>query len=77
MVSLTFCTNGLLVFCWVLSLTRGAVRLTQKAVCSFQAQEPFSSFKEENEEARILGILERLYTGNYSRLVCLFPVFKL
>lgn len=77
MVSLIVCTNGLLVFCWVLSLTRNAVRLTQKALCRFQGQEPFSSSKEENEEATILGILKRLYTGNYSRLVCLFPAFEL
>lgn len=42
---------------------KNAVRLTQKALCRFQGQEPFSSSKEENEEATILGILKRLYTG--------------
>ncbi|OXB76260.1 UNVERIFIED_CONTAM: hypothetical protein H355_014668 [Colinus virginianus] len=42
---------------------KSAVRLTQKALCHFQGQEPFSSPKEENEEATILGILKRLYTG--------------
>ncbi|OXB60497.1 hypothetical protein ASZ78_000788, partial [Callipepla squamata] len=42
---------------------KSAVRLTQKALCHFQGQEPFSSPKEENEEAAILGILKRLYTG--------------
>lgn len=64
-------------WCWVLSLTRRAVRLTQKALCRFHGQEPFSSSKEESEETAILGILKRLYTGDYSRLVCLFPAFKL
>ncbi|XP_065598233.1 condensin complex subunit 1 [Cyrtonyx montezumae] len=42
---------------------KSAVRLTQKALWHFQGQEPFSSPKEENEEATILGILKRLYTG--------------
>ncbi|XP_021252367.1 condensin complex subunit 1 [Numida meleagris] len=42
---------------------KSAVRLTQKALCHFQGQEPFSSTKEENEKATILGILKRLYTG--------------
>ncbi|NXK45887.1 CND1 protein, partial [Chauna torquata] len=42
---------------------KSAVRLTQKALCHFQGKEPFSSPKEENEEATILGILKRLYTG--------------
>lgn len=77
MVSLIFCTNGLLVFSWVLSLTRSAVRLTQKALHRFHGQEPFSSSKEKNEETTILGILKRLYTGDYSRLVCFLPAFKL
>ncbi|NWS70888.1 CND1 protein, partial [Crotophaga sulcirostris] len=43
---------------------RSAARLTQKALCRFQGKEPFSGPMEENEEATILGILKRLYTGN-------------
>ncbi|XP_072182852.1 condensin complex subunit 1 isoform X1 [Excalfactoria chinensis] len=42
---------------------KSAVRLTQKALSSFQAQEPFSSSEEENEEAAILDILKKLYIG--------------
>uniref|UniRef100_A0A8C3M2F5 Condensin complex subunit 1 n=1 Tax=Chrysolophus pictus TaxID=9089 RepID=A0A8C3M2F5_CHRPC len=42
---------------------KNAVRLTQKALCRFHGQEPFSNSKEENEETTILGILKRLYTG--------------
>ncbi|XP_025960649.2 condensin complex subunit 1 isoform X1 [Dromaius novaehollandiae] len=42
---------------------KGAIRLTQKALCHFQGLEPFSGPKEGNEEATILDILKRLYTG--------------
>nr|XP_009683383.1 PREDICTED: condensin complex subunit 1 isoform X2 [Struthio camelus australis] len=42
---------------------KGAVRLTQKALCHFQGLEPFSGPTEGNEEATVLGILKRLYTG--------------
>ncbi|XP_030902731.2 condensin complex subunit 1 isoform X2 [Melopsittacus undulatus] len=43
---------------------RSAARLTQKALDRFQEKEPFSSLMEENEEATILGVLKRLYTGS-------------
>ncbi|NXP05107.1 CND1 protein, partial [Thinocorus orbignyianus] len=41
-----------------------AARLTQKALCRFQGEEPFSGPVEENEEATILGVLKTLYTGS-------------
>uniref|UniRef100_A0A8C8B2Z5 Condensin complex subunit 1 n=1 Tax=Otus sunia TaxID=257818 RepID=A0A8C8B2Z5_9STRI len=44
---------------------RSAAHLTQKALCRFQGKEPFSGPAEENEEATILGVLKRLYTGSY------------
>lgn len=77
MFSLVFCLNGLLTSCWAMLLSRSAVHLTQKALCRFQGKEPFISSEEENEEATILGILKRLYIGNCSTLVFLFPEFKL
>ncbi|XP_049680606.1 condensin complex subunit 1 isoform X1 [Accipiter gentilis] len=43
---------------------KSAARLTQKALCRFQGKEPFSGSTEENEEATILGVLKRLYTGS-------------
>ncbi|XP_074013435.1 condensin complex subunit 1 [Numenius arquata] len=43
---------------------KSAAHLTQKALCRFQGKEPFSGPTEENEEATILGILKRLYTGS-------------
>ncbi|XP_075620123.1 condensin complex subunit 1 isoform X2 [Balearica regulorum gibbericeps] len=43
---------------------KSAARLTQKALCRFQGKEPFSGPTEENEEATILGVLKRLYTGS-------------
>ncbi|KAM9277718.1 condensin complex subunit 1 [Cariama cristata] len=43
---------------------KSAARLTQKALCCFQGKEPFSGPTEENEEATILGVLKRLYTGS-------------
>ncbi|NXC77107.1 CND1 protein, partial [Anhinga anhinga] len=43
---------------------KSAARLTQKALCRFQGKEPFSGPTEENEEAKILDILKRLYTGS-------------
>ncbi|NWW69797.1 CND1 protein, partial [Climacteris rufus] len=43
---------------------KSAARLTQKALCHFQGKEPFSGPGEENEEAAILGVLKRLYTGS-------------
>ncbi|KAK2528299.1 condensin complex subunit 1 isoform X1 [Columba livia] len=43
---------------------KSAARLTQKALCRFQGKEPFSGLAEENEEATILGVLKRLYTGS-------------
>ncbi|NWI24881.1 CND1 protein, partial [Sula dactylatra] len=43
---------------------KSAARLTQKALCRFRGKEPFSCPTEENEEATILGILKRLYTGS-------------
>ncbi|NXC21208.1 CND1 protein, partial [Corythaeola cristata] len=43
---------------------KSAARLAQKALCRFQGKEPFSSPTEENEEATILGVLKRLYTGS-------------
>ncbi|XP_074964006.1 condensin complex subunit 1 [Phalacrocorax aristotelis] len=43
---------------------KSAARLTQKALSRFQGKEPFSGPTEENEEATILGILKRLYTGS-------------
>uniref|UniRef100_A0A672TIN9 Condensin complex subunit 1 n=1 Tax=Strigops habroptila TaxID=2489341 RepID=A0A672TIN9_STRHB len=43
---------------------KSAARLTQKALCRFQGKEPFSSLMEENEDATILGVLKRLYTGS-------------
>lgn len=73
-----FCPNGLLTFfSWAMSLSRSAARLTQKALCRFQGKEPFSGSTEENEEATILGVLKRLYTGNYFRSLSLFPKSKL
>ncbi|NWY02789.1 CND1 protein, partial [Nothoprocta ornata] len=42
---------------------KDAVRLTQKALCQFQNLEPFSSPREGNEEATILDVLKRVYTG--------------
>ncbi|NXS50185.1 CND1 protein, partial [Balaeniceps rex] len=43
---------------------KSAARLTQKALCRFQGKEPFSGPTEENEEATIMGVLKRLYTGS-------------
>ncbi|XP_010144591.1 PREDICTED: condensin complex subunit 1, partial [Buceros rhinoceros silvestris] len=43
---------------------RSAARLTQKALCRFQGKEPFSGPAEESEEATILRVLKRLYTGS-------------
>ncbi|NXK63493.1 CND1 protein, partial [Sylvietta virens] len=43
---------------------KSAARLTQKALQHFQGKEPFISPGEENEEAAILGVLKRLYTGS-------------
>ncbi|NWH35205.1 CND1 protein, partial [Chloropsis hardwickii] len=43
---------------------RSAAHLTQKALCHFQGKEPFNGPGEENEEAAILGVLKRLYTGS-------------
>ncbi|XP_062369276.1 condensin complex subunit 1 [Cinclus cinclus] len=43
---------------------KSAARLTQKALCRFQGKEPFIDPGEENEEATILGVLKRLYTGS-------------
>uniref|UniRef100_A0A8C3U3B1 Condensin complex subunit 1 n=1 Tax=Catharus ustulatus TaxID=91951 RepID=A0A8C3U3B1_CATUS len=43
---------------------KSAARLTQAALCRFQGEEPFISPGEENEEATILGVLKRLYTGS-------------
>ncbi|NXG62680.1 CND1 protein, partial [Hemiprocne comata] len=43
---------------------KSAAHLTQKALCRFQGKEPFSGTMEENEEATILGVLKRLYTGS-------------
>ncbi|NXM80835.1 CND1 protein, partial [Oenanthe oenanthe] len=43
---------------------KSAARLTQKALCQFQGKEPFIGPGEENEEATILGVLKRLYTGS-------------
>uniref|UniRef100_A0A803W583 Condensin complex subunit 1 n=1 Tax=Ficedula albicollis TaxID=59894 RepID=A0A803W583_FICAL len=43
---------------------KSAARLTQKALCQFQGKEPFIGPGEENEEAAILGVLKRLYTGS-------------
>ncbi|KAM9300116.1 condensin complex subunit 1 [Morus bassanus] len=43
---------------------KSAARLTQKALCHFRGKEPFSCPTEENEEATVLGILKRLYTGS-------------
>ncbi|KAM6418609.1 condensin complex subunit 1 [Pluvialis apricaria] len=43
---------------------KSAARLTQKALCHFQGKEPFNGLMEENEEATILGVLKRLYTGS-------------
>lgn len=63
-VSLMFCSAVLLILSWAMSLSRSAARLTQKALCRFQGEEPFSGPGEENEEAAILGVLKRLYTGN-------------
>lgn len=77
MASPVFCPNGLLMFfSWAMSLSRSAARLTQKALCRFQGKEPFSVPTEENE-ATILDVLKRLYTGNYFRPLCLFPKSKL
>ncbi|KAM7131081.1 condensin complex subunit 1 isoform 1-T1 [Ciconia maguari] len=41
---------------------KSAARLTQKALCRFQGKEPFSGPTEENE-ATVLAVLKRLYTG--------------
>ncbi|NXD43951.1 CND1 protein, partial [Copsychus sechellarum] len=43
---------------------KSAARLTQKALCQFQGKEPFIGPGQENEEATILGVLKRLYTGS-------------
>ncbi|XP_065504815.1 condensin complex subunit 1 isoform X2 [Caloenas nicobarica] len=43
---------------------KSAACLTQKALCRFQGKELFSGLTEENEEATILGVLKRLYTGS-------------
>ncbi|NXI26860.1 CND1 protein, partial [Sterrhoptilus dennistouni] len=43
---------------------KSAACLTQKALCRFQGKEPFIGPGEENEEATILGVLKRLYTGS-------------
>ncbi|XP_054242817.1 condensin complex subunit 1 [Indicator indicator] len=43
---------------------KSAARLTQKALSCFQGKEPFTGPTEENEEATILGVLKRLYTGS-------------
>ncbi|XP_040450627.1 condensin complex subunit 1 [Falco naumanni] len=43
---------------------KSAARLTQKALCHFQGKEPFSGPAEESEEATILSVLKRLYTGS-------------
>ncbi|KAJ7418649.1 Condensin complex subunit 1 [Pitangus sulphuratus] len=43
---------------------KSAAHLTQKALCRFQGKEPFSGPIEENEEATILDVLRRLYTGS-------------
>ncbi|NXE81666.1 CND1 protein, partial [Cochlearius cochlearius] len=43
---------------------KSAARLTQKALCRFQGKEPFSGPTGENEEATILAVLKRLYTGS-------------
>ncbi|NXC83205.1 CND1 protein, partial [Cercotrichas coryphoeus] len=43
---------------------KSAARLTQKALCQFQGKEPFIGSGQENEEATILGVLKRLYTGS-------------
>lgn len=43
---------------------KSAARLTQKALCRFQGEEPFNGPGDENEEATILGVLKRLYTGS-------------
>lgn len=78
MVSLVSRPDGLLMFfSWAMSLSRSAARLTQKALCHFQGKDPFNGPTEENEEATILGVLKRLYTGNYFRSRCLFPMSKL
>ncbi|NWZ71750.1 CND1 protein, partial [Acrocephalus arundinaceus] len=45
---------------------KSAARLTQKALCRFQGKEPFIGPGEENEEATILGVLKKLYTGSCS-----------
>ncbi|RLV99038.1 hypothetical protein DV515_00010182 [Chloebia gouldiae] len=45
---------------------KSAARLTQKALCRFQGKEPFTGPGEENEEATILDVLKRLYTGENS-----------
>ncbi|XP_062428605.1 condensin complex subunit 1 [Rhea pennata] len=42
---------------------KGAIHLTQKALCHFQGLEPFNGPKEGNKEATILDVLKRLYTG--------------
>lgn len=68
MVSLMFCSDMLLILSWAMSLSRSAARLTQKALCRFQGKEPFNGPGEENEEATILGVLKRLYTGNHITL---------
>ncbi|XP_066031587.1 condensin complex subunit 1 isoform X2 [Chamaea fasciata] len=43
---------------------KSAAHLTQKALCRFQGKEPFIGPREENEEATILDVLKRLYTGS-------------
>lgn len=60
-----FCSDVLLILSWAMSLSRSAARLTQVALCRFQGEEPFIGTGEENEEATILGVLKRLYIGNY------------
>lgn len=74
MFSLMFCSDELLTLSWAMSLSRSAARLTQKALCRFQGREPFIGPGEENEEATILGVLKKLYTGNY---ITLFPKSKI
>lgn len=73
MVFLVFCSDVLLILSWAMSLSRSAARLTQKALCRFQGKEPFVGPGEENEEATILAVLKRLYTGNCITLCSPIP----
>ncbi|XP_075270620.1 condensin complex subunit 1, partial [Opisthocomus hoazin] len=43
---------------------KSAARLAQKALCRFQGKEPFTGLVKENEEATVLGVLKKLYTGS-------------